>query len=106
MYPMSASPTPAMEPRSPALGTTFWIHPPQNESATLTMPMTTITAMPMCQALMAASSGEYPSFFRAMKAGPSTVRASPMVEGVSRPRGIAVMSCLPVFFASRKAIQV
>ena len=68
--------------------------------------MKTIVAMPMYQVIMAASCGVMPWAFRPTKAGPSTVSARPIVDGVSRPSGMAVTFVLPVRLASRNAIQV
>ena len=69
------------------------------------MPMRTMVAMPIFQVMSAASRSPIPEPFKDKKAGPSTARARPIVEGVSRPRGMAV-TCRPVFRARRKAIQV
>ena len=62
--------------------------------------------MPMYHVIIAASCGVIPCALRETKAGPSTVNARPIVDGVSRPNGIAVTLELPVRLASRKAIQV
>ena len=70
------------------------------------IPIITIVAMPTYQVIMAASLSPIPLAFIARKQGPRTTRAMPIVEGVSRPRGIAVTSRFPVLFARRNAIHV
>ena len=97
---------PASEPRSPACGTARWTHGPMNEQTTLNRPIMTIVAMPMYHVIIAASRSAMPSAFRPTNAGPRTMSAIPIVEGVSRPSGIAVTVRLPVCFASRNAIHV
>ena len=61
--------------------------------------------MPTCQATIAASAAGM-CVFAAMNAGPSTVSAIPIVDGASRPSGIAVTSVRPVRRARRIAITV
>ena len=102
---MSASPTPAIEPSSPACGTTFWIAPPRNDMASLKRPMRIMQAMPTCHATTAASEAGMRAL-AATYAGPRTVKAIPIVLGASRPSGIAVTSSRPSRRASRNASHV
>ena len=69
------------------------------------IPTMTMVAMPMYQVMSAASRSAMPEAFSETNAGPSTTRASPIVEGVSSPRGMAV-TLRPVRRARRNAIQV
>jgi hypothetical protein len=71
----------------------------------LNTPIITITAMPTCQARIAASASGIRDF-ATMNAGPSTVSAMPIVEGASSPSGMAVTSDRPVRRARRIAITV
>jgi hypothetical protein len=103
--PSSAMPTPPMEPSRPACGTHRRMRSPTNVIASLKTPIMTIAAMPTCQARIAASATGRRDF-AATNAGPSTANAIPMVEGESRPSGIAVTSERPVRFASRNASHV
>jgi hypothetical protein len=60
----------------------------------------------MYQVIIAASCSAIPFALSDRNAGPSTTRAMPIVDGVSRPSGIAVMLGRPVLRARRNAIQV
>ena len=71
-----------------------------NDRISLNTPIMTIVAMPMYQVIIAASRSAIPSAFNLIKAGPNTMSAIPMVDGVSRPSGIAVTVRLPVRRAS------
>ena len=102
---MSARPTPAIEPSSPACGTTLWINPPRNDIASLKMPMRIMHAIPTCHATIPASAGGM-RVLAETNAGPRTVKAMPIVLGASRPSGIAVTSLRPSRRASRKARHV
>jgi hypothetical protein len=106
MKPISARPMPAKEPSRPACGTTFCTHAPKKEKISLKMPMKIMVAMPMYHVIIAASCSGMPEPFIARNAGPSTASATPMVEGASRPSGIAVTFGFLVFLARRNAIQV
>ena len=92
------SATAAIEPRSPALGTSLLIDGPIHAPIIFTTPITTITAIAIFHDSIAS--------FVARNAGPITPNVKPKVEGVSSPKGIAVTSSLPVFFASLIAIRV
>ena len=70
------------------------------------MPIITIVAMPMYQVISAASRSGMPADFRVMNAGPRTVRAIPMVDGVSSPSGMAVTVLFPFDRARRNASHV
>jgi hypothetical protein len=78
---------------------------PTNVIPSLKTPMITIAAIPTCHASVAASATGMRAL-AATNAGPSTANAMPIVDGESRPSGIAVMSDRPVRFASRNASQV
>ena len=106
LKPMRANAIPAMEPRRPAWGTIFCTQAPAKERASLMIPIMIMVAIPMYHVMSAASRSAIPPAFRDTKAGPSTTRARPMVEGVSRPRGMAVTSLRPVLRARRYAIHV
>ncbi len=103
---MRAIAIPAMEPRRPAWGTIFCTQAPAKERASLMTPTMIMVAIPMYQVMSAASRSAIPLAFKDTKAGPSTTRARPIVEGVSRPRGMAVTSLRPVLRARRCAIHV
>ncbi len=98
-------PTPPMEPRSPASGIARRTRSPMNDITSLKTPISTIVAMPTCHAATAASAADN-LVFAARNAGPSTVSAMPIVDGASRPSGIAVTSSRPVRRARRMAITV
>ena len=102
--PSSATPSPARLPSRPAWGTRRWTELPRNEQTVLANPMSTIVAMPRYHVARAASRSGIPWAFMPRNAGPRITRAIPRVEGVSRPRGMAVMSLRPEARARRRAM--
>ena len=106
MKPIRARPMPASEPSRPAWGITFCSQLPTNDRTNFTRPIRTMVAMPRYQVIIAASYSAIPLALKPRKAGPRTARTIPMLDGVSRPNGMAVTLGLLVRLARRKAIQV
>ncbi len=103
---MSIKAIPASDPKSPAWGMRRCTRLPANASASFIAPMIAVAAMPRYQISSPAAVGESPDARNFANAGPSTNSAMPMVEGVSRPNGIAVTSERPLRLAKRTANHV
>ena len=93
------------EPKSPARGNSRRTHPEPTEQANLNKPLINMEQIPMCHVWMAASCSAMPAALAAKNAGPRTKKTMPNVLGVSSPKGMAVTSPRPVFFASCRASQ-
>ena len=68
--------------------------------------MENVAAMPRYQVSSPAAVGSIPAARNPAYAGPSTSNAMPIVDGVSKPKGMAVMSLRPVRRASLTANTV
>src|SRR5882672_12118446 len=90
--------TPAMEPRSAALGTRRRTQSPGQASTSLRAPMATVTPMPIFHARTGSPVASI--------AGPRTPKTMPKSDGVSIPKGMAVTSSRPAARASRTASHV
>jgi hypothetical protein len=104
--PINVSAMPANEPSSAAVGITRRTVLPAKDSSSFKMPIPRVAAMPRYQVSSPAEVGSRPAARNFTNAGPSTNSAIPMVDGVSRPNGMAVTSPRPVRRASLTASQV